>query len=128
MPRFAAFRVGPRTLAIDVDHILGFTREPVWTRLPGARPGVVGICNWRGEVCPLVDMGQLMGVEGSGGPWACVTASGAGMMAILADSVIGLEHGEPTPVDEDVFSGTYAADDGERFVLSLEEVARLCAT
>lgn len=123
MDRFVAFTIGEKLLALRIENVLGFAREIKWCRLPFAPMGVVGICNWRGRICPLVDPGVFLDTSGAGGPWICAAQGRAGILAILVDSVIGIETAEMTPVEQGPLMGIYG--DG-RLVLDTGEIEKLC--
>ncbi|MGC8894706.1 MAG: chemotaxis protein CheW [candidate division WOR-3 bacterium] len=123
MDRFVEFMIGEKFLAIRVQDVLGFAKGIKWCRLPLAPEGVVGICNWHGKICPLVDLGVFLGTTGSGGPWICAAQGKSRPIAILVDAVTGIETAEMTPVEEDLIIGVY----GEaRLVLNTTEIERLC--
>ncbi len=123
MDRFVEFTIGEKFLALRVQDVLGFAREIKWCRLPIAPEGVVGICNWHGKICPLVDPGVFLGTSGTGGPWICAAQGEAGPIAILVDSVAGIETAEMTPVEQGPIMGTYGAG---RLVLDIREIEKLC--
>lgn len=123
MSRFVAFRVGERPLALRIEDVLGFAREIKWCRLPFAPRGVVGIANWRGRICPLIDPGVFLDTISGGGPWVCACQGSAGPIAILVDSVMGIETGEITPVSQPPFIGICGEG---RLVLDAKEIERLC--
>lgn len=123
MSRFVAFTVGERTLALRIEDVLGFAREIKWCRLPFAARGVVGICNWRGRICPLIDLSVFLDTSSGGGPWVCAVQGSAGPLAILVDSVIGIEAGEMTPLNQPPLMGTYGEG---RLVIDTKEIERLC--
>jgi len=123
LDRFVAFTVGDKSLALRIEDVLGFAREIKWCRLPLAPRGVVGICNWRGRLCPLVDPGVFLDTSGSGGPWICAAQGRAGPLAILVDSVTGIETAEMTRVEQPPLMGIYGDD---RLVLDTGEIEKLC--
>ncbi len=126
MPRFAVFYAGEKRLAVEVSRVAAFVRQLLWTPVPPVKPGLIGVCNWRGEICPLVEPGALLGFTGAQGPWACIVQTPKGKIAVLADQVSGLEQATATPIEEMGFSGTYQINGETRFVLSCEELAKAC--
>lgn len=50
----------------------------------------------------------------------------AGTLALLVDSVTGIETAEMNPVKEPPLMGTYRVQDGVRLVLDVMELERLC--
>ncbi|MEO0140933.1 MAG: chemotaxis protein CheW [candidate division WOR-3 bacterium] len=123
MDRFVAFRIGEKALAFRMSDVLGVARDLRQVRLPLGERGVVGICNWRGELCPMVDLGVFLGIQARRGPWACIVQGKTGSVAVLADAIMGIEDGEIVSAEEPPFAGVYGEG---RLVLDVKELERLC--
>lgn len=89
-------RVGAGRYAFDVADVREVEdRRPV-TPVPGAPAGVLGVCNLRGAVLPVVQIDDLLGQQSDGGRFI-VVADVDGMVAgVTVDEILGVE---PLPLD-----------------------------
>jgi chemotaxis signal transduction protein len=89
-------RVGAGRYAFDVRDVREVEDRQPMTPVPGAPAGVLGVCNLRGAVLPVVRVHELLGQEPDGGRFI-VVADVDGMVAAFAvDDVYGVE---PLPRD-----------------------------
>ncbi|MDE2148984.1 MAG: purine-binding chemotaxis protein CheW [Gammaproteobacteria bacterium] len=58
-----AFRVGDTWLVTPRGEVRESIMPPVLTRVPGARPWLLGLANVRGNLLPVTDLGGLLGVR-----------------------------------------------------------------
>lgn len=92
--RFGGGRYG--ICAPDVAEVIPV---PVVTRLPGGPAWLMGICNWRGHVLPLVDLRPVLGLPVTPSPSSArvvVLAVDGVEVGLLAEAVTGLS---PIPAD-----------------------------
>jgi purine-binding chemotaxis protein CheW len=57
------FRIGRERYAIDVAFVNNISDYKEITKVPDARPEVVGVVNLRGEVIPIVNMAKRLGSQ-----------------------------------------------------------------
>jgi purine-binding chemotaxis protein CheW len=89
-------RVGAGRYAFDVRHVREVEDRQPMTPVPGAPAGVLGVCNLRGGVLPVVQINDLLGQEPDGGRFL-VVADVDGMVAgVTVDEIYGVE---PLPQD-----------------------------
>ena len=60
---YATFYVGDVLLGIDIRAIQEINRNIELTRVPNAPAGVKGVMNLRGEVCTVIDLRSIFGME-----------------------------------------------------------------
>lgn len=117
---------------IDVAHVLEVAVVPHPTPVPGSNRQLLGLWNRRGEILPMFDLAQVIGIAGSAERQAVVVARRGDLVAGLAvDAVHGVtprvegsdDHDEPGMVRRAVL-------DRDRLVgeLSIEQVFEALAT
>lgn len=87
-----AVRVGERWLAVPREDVAEVAPPMPATRVPGAKPWLVGIANLRGSLLPICDMAMLLGTRhGERPPTAriLVCRAGADSFGFLVDEVAG---------------------------------------
>jgi chemotaxis-related protein WspB len=57
---FALFRMGDSTYAVDAAQIVEVLPLLDVTTVPGAPRGIAGVCNYRGEPVPVMDLSALV--------------------------------------------------------------------
>ncbi|MBV8062267.1 MAG: purine-binding chemotaxis protein CheW [Nevskia sp.] len=56
-----AFRLGERWLVAPREDVREVITPPKVTRIPGAKPWLLGVANVRGNLLPVTDLGQMLG-------------------------------------------------------------------
>jgi purine-binding chemotaxis protein CheW len=106
-----SFRLGRERFAIESQHVFAVFRLLELVPLPGARPPVVGITRWRGDVLTLLDLRRLVGVAPGAlddlGRVLVIghTAPEFGILADIVDDIISID-----PAALHVLSGERAAN------------------
>lgn len=125
------FEAGGCRMAIRVLDIGRVARVPASTPVPFTPHFVIGLVNLAGELMPLVDLAERLGLEPAGGtePWALVVAGKEGeRIALLVDRVaeirpISPEELSPPPADRPEFSAIATlAGEGRVPVLDTQRV------
>lgn len=57
------YRVGDRQMVTPRADVREVLTPPEYTRVPGAKPWLLGIANVRGDLLPLIDLKRLLGGE-----------------------------------------------------------------
>ena len=90
-----AFAVGQFRLATELTSIIDVVDCPSITPLPGVRPWLRGICNVRGKIYSVVDLGLFLNiappVQNNEGRVLVVNSSELGC-ALLVSKIFGLRH------------------------------------
>jgi purine-binding chemotaxis protein CheW len=117
--------VAGESYALPVSEVLEVADYASVARVPGAAAAVLGVCNLRGAVLPVVDLATILGLPRVGAPARVVVAEQRGRTAGLAvDSVAGVEAlPEATePVESPHLSGAALADGALVGMLNLGSV------
>lgn len=89
-------RVGAGRYAIDVSDVREVEDRPAVTAVPGAPAGVVGVCNLRGAVLPVVQVDALLGQQTEDGRFIVVADADGFVAGVTVDEILGVE---PLPRD-----------------------------
>lgn len=60
-----AFTLADRRYLAPREDVREVLEMPGVTRVPGAKPWLLGVANVRGELLPIVDLGQFLGCQGT---------------------------------------------------------------
>jgi purine-binding chemotaxis protein CheW len=99
--------------AFEASLVTEVVRLGPLTRLPAAPPFLPGVFTHRGEVLPVLDIGQLVGLGSvpiRASTRAAIVRSGAWKVAVIAESVEGLvplarRQLEPVPAESSSMAG-----------------------
>jgi purine-binding chemotaxis protein CheW len=122
-------RVGAGRYAIDVRHVREVEDRQRVTAVPGAPAGVLGVCNLRGAVLPVVQVNDLLGQDADGGRFIVVTDVDGFVAGVTVDEILGVEP-LPPDLEPEATAGVRgrALVDGELIgVLDIGEILRLLA-
>ena len=90
--RGIGFRVGDRHFVSSIAEVTEILTPPALTTVPGARSWLLGVANVRGNLVPVVDLRDFVGVgRGSGGDAArvLVVKPTGGSVGLLVAEVLG---------------------------------------
>ena len=110
--------IGEGRYGIELTDVREVVPDPRLTPVPGAPPAVLGVVNLRGEVVPVLDTAQLLGLPPLERiPYAVIAECDAGLAGLAAD-------GEPATAILRVPAGAgrYALDGGVVSVLGVDEL------
>lgn len=65
-------RIGSEHYAVPVEAVLEVCKLEHVTPMPGAPRAVLGVRNLRGQVLPVIDLGQVLGIGAEGTRWLVV--------------------------------------------------------
>jgi len=80
--------VGSESYALAVEDVLEVAEVEAPTPVPGSPASVLGVCNLRGNVLPVLDLGALLGGSGERGARRVVVAERGGRRAGLVVSAV----------------------------------------
>ena len=84
-------RIGAGHYAIDVREVREVEECQPVSELPGAPAGVVGVCNLRGAVLPIVEVHQMLGQAPDGGRYIVVAEADGMVAGVQVDAILGIE-------------------------------------
>jgi twitching motility protein PilI len=93
-----AFRVGDRSFVAPRADVREVLPPPEYTRVPGAKPWLLGIANVRGDLLPIIDLKRLLGSEATGVHRASrvmVFSSDDVPAGFVVDEVLGFKRFQP---------------------------------
>ena len=81
------FSLAGETYAVDPRHVVEAARAGRATPLPGARPPLVAVTAWRGELLPVIDLRAALGLSPAPGEreWMLVLGTGRAALAVPVD-------------------------------------------
>lgn len=95
------FRIADRLVGIPVEDIGEFVTTPALRAPPIRHPSTRGLCDWRGRLLPVSDIGGLLGAaaDALAPAWMCVVRRGDLVLGVLVDEVIDLQAVDVPPQD-----------------------------
>jgi two-component system, chemotaxis family, chemotaxis protein CheV len=108
-------RVAAEAYAVAVEHVLEVVDIGDVTAVPGSRPELLGVCDLRGQILPVVDLALLLGITSTAPPRRLLVAEAHGRQAAFAvDEVNGVgDLGEPAEEAESGLLAGAALADGD---------------
>ncbi|SRR6266487_3053087 len=113
MSVYLQLRLAEEKYAIQIDQVIQVARFGDLTAVPGSPAALLGVRNLRGQVLPVIDLAQLLGISGTTQPAHLVVGTAGGRQAGLAiDEVTEIgELADPTQeTDSAVLAGASLAD------------------
>jgi chemotaxis signal transduction protein len=110
--------IGEDRYGIELTDVREVVPEPLLTPVPGAPAAVLGVVNLRGEVVPVLDTAQLLGLPALERlAYAVIAECDAGLAGLASD-------GEPTTaaLHEPAGEGRFALAGGVVSVLELDDL------
>jgi len=123
------FRVGDALVGIAVANIGELVVTPALRPPPMRHPSTRGLCDWRGRLLPVVDIGGLLGATaGAEAPaWMCVVRHGGLVLGVLVHEIIAL-HGAAVPAIDGALARLVRRElPVERGILQVLDTAALMA-
>ena len=121
--------------ALRLQDVAGLSSNKKITRIPAARPGLLGIAGFRGRILPVYDLGALIGLPGSVTPrWLAVARSGDvavafeafdGHLRVPAGSIAANEYKDG---GRQYLSHLIRSEDGIRSIVNLENALKTATT
>jgi purine-binding chemotaxis protein CheW len=96
--QLAVFTLGELEYAIDILSIQQIVRPQTVRRLPRAPAFVKGVIDLRGQVIPVLDLGQRFGLEpgdGAGATRLIIVRCATRLLGLLVDRVLGVHRAGP---------------------------------
>lgn len=129
------FRLFGEEMGVDIDHVREIVRLPALTPIPRGPSYVAGVCNLRGNVLPVIDTRDRLGVGHHGEAdrttaRLLVVSTGGAATGLIVDEMrevmrMPADQLEPPPaackgVDREMLRGVVKADGGERLIMILD--------
>lgn len=105
------FRLADRELALGADQVAEVARPLGLTRVPGSPRALAGLASHRGQVLPVLSLGEALGMDaGEGG--RVIVLRGAPGLGLIVDAVTGFAAQDQIAADDLIEgpSGTGALD------------------
>jgi purine-binding chemotaxis protein CheW len=121
-------RVGSESYALPVDNVLEVAELGDLAAVPGAGAGVLGVRNLQGQVLPVFDFAQVLGIPREGRALRLVVAEQDGRLAGLAvDEVTGVAPLGGAPQVEDGEFLTHSVLEGDGCLVGVVDVPQVFA-
>lgn len=122
--------LGDETLAVPLDSVREFVEADDLTPVPSTPPHVLGLLNHRGELLPVVDLADALGVQGSLGEAlgpVIVVDLADGPTGVAVDAIVGTEDVpgeafEASRRSHEHAQGSFVHEDRTVTVVDLEDV------
>lgn len=102
-------RVSAEAYAVPVGHVREITPLGGLTAVPGARPGILGVRNLRGQILPVADLALILGLPAATSPALLLVAESGDLQAGLAvDAVSAVSElaGPAEPASSGLLTGS----------------------
>jgi chemotaxis signal transduction protein len=110
---YVRLRIAAEDYAMPVNHVIEVANLGQVRAVPGARPEVLGIQNMRGQILPVIDLAQLLGVPRTTPARRLLVAQARGHQAgFVIDEVNGIGQLEDATeeADSDLLAGAALTD------------------
>ena len=134
--RGVGFVLGGQALLAPLEQVDEILTVPALTRVPLAKPWVLGIANVRGNLLPVMDLGAFLGLGATARDEATrvlAVREGEFFSGLLVSAVSGLQQidsaerqeglPEVAPALQEFLSGAFRVDDGLRPVFDFTRLA-----
>jgi purine-binding chemotaxis protein CheW len=117
-------RVGAEDYALPVEEVVEVDELGEVTPMPGAPPAVLGVCNLRGQVVPVVDLATVLGLADAPKERMMIVEDESGRAALVVSEVMDVgtlpEISEQT--DSDLLRGAVIVDGALVGVIDVKRV------
>ncbi len=84
MSTYAQLRLAAETYAVPIGNVVEIASLGDLTAVPGARPEILGVRNLRGQILPVIDLAQVLGLNATEPPRQLLVAESGGTRAGFA--------------------------------------------
>ena len=105
MSTYAQLRLAAEAYAVPIGNVVEIASLGDLTAVPGARPEILGVRNLRGQILPVIDLAQVLGLTATEPPRQLLVAeSGSTQAGFAIDEVSQVgELPDPTEGSESDF-------------------------
>jgi purine-binding chemotaxis protein CheW len=86
--------------AMAVEHVLEVRDFGTLAAVPGSPPAMLGVCNLRGQILPVVDLSLLLGISRTASPERLLVAGTGGLKAGFAIDEVSMVGELADPAEE----------------------------
>jgi purine-binding chemotaxis protein CheW len=86
--------------AMPVEHVLEVRDFGALASVPGSPPAMLGVCNLRGQILPVVDLAWLLGIPRTAPPGRLLVAGTEGLKAGFAIDEVSMVGEMAEPAEE----------------------------
>ena len=125
MSTYAQLRLAGEAYAVPIGNVVEIASLGDLTAVPGARPEILGVRNLRGQILPVIDLAQVLGVNAAEPPRQLLVAeSGSTQAGFAIDEVCQVgELPDPTEGEESDFLAGTMIHEGQ--LLAVIDVPRI---
>ena len=99
MSTYAQLRLAAETYAVPVGNVVEIASLGDLTAVPGARREILGVRNLRGQILPVIDLAQLLGLNAAAPPRQLLVAESGSVKAGFAIDEVSQVGELPDPAE-----------------------------
>ena len=99
MRTYAQLRLAAEVYAVPIGHVVEIATLGDLAAVPGARPEILGVRNLRGQILPVIDLAQLLGLNAAAPPQQLLVAESGRIQAGFAIDEVSHVGELPDPVE-----------------------------
>ena len=100
MSTYAQLTLAAEVYAVPVGHVVEIASLGDLAAVPGARPEILGVRNLRGQILPVIDLAQLLGLHAAAPPQQLLVAEWGSIQAGFAIDEVSQVGELPDPAEE----------------------------
>jgi purine-binding chemotaxis protein CheW len=129
LKQFVVFPLEDELYGVDIHQVMRIEKMLSLTRVPNAPPFVIGVCNLRGSVIPVIDLKQRLALPSNLDENAKIIFVNVGkqVVGMTIDSSIDSDEIEPSPslvtgIDSQFIQGVAKVSNRLLIILDMERV------
>jgi chemotaxis signal transduction protein len=99
MSTYAQLRLAAEAYAVPVGNVVEIASLGDLAAVPGARPEILGVRNLRGQILPVIDLAQLLGLTPAAPPGQLLVAESGSIKAGFAIDEVSQVGELPDPTE-----------------------------
>ena len=100
MSTYAQLTLAAEVYAVPIGHVVEIASLGDLAAVPGARPEILGVRNLRGQILPVIDLAQLLGLRAAAPPQQLLVAEWGSIQAGFAIDEVSQVGELPDPAEE----------------------------
>ena len=97
MSTYAQLRLAAEAYAVPIGNVVEIAILGDLTTVPGARPEILGVRNLRGQILPVIDLAQLLGLNPVTPPRQLLVAESGSVRQASRSMKFATSENSPTP-------------------------------
>jgi chemotaxis signal transduction protein len=99
MSTYAQLRLAAEAYAVPIGNVVEIASLGDLTAVPGARPEILGVRNLRGQILPVIDLAQVLGLNATEPPRQLLVAEAGSTQAGFAIDEVSQVGELPDPTE-----------------------------